>query len=111
MHAGTEAQVVNDASKPRLPVISSASKPSIAPATAKAIARLFARKCGKLRYGKLMRGVVVFLLLMILMLTGVLGLFVAGAATAIGVLPPIIGVRRVHLMGSLILPAILLLAF
>jgi TctA family transporter len=78
---------------------------------AKAIARLFARKCGKLRYGKLVRGVVVFLLLMILMLTGVLGLFVAGAATAIGVLPPIIGVRRVHLMGSLILPAILLLAF
>jgi len=79
--------------------------------TAKVIARLFARKCGKVRYGRLVRGVVVFLLLMILMLTGLLGLFVAGVAAAIGILPPLVGARRVHLMGSLILPAILLLAF
>jgi len=77
----------------------------------KAIAKIFAKKCGKVSYGRLVRAVVVFLLAMILMLTGVLGLFIAGVATAIGILPPMVGARRVHLMGSLILPAILLLAF
>ncbi len=74
------------------------------------LARIFARKCVKMRYGLLVRAVILFLLLAVFLLTGVLGLFVACAATLLGILPPIIGVRRVHLMGCLILPTIILLA-
>ncbi len=74
------------------------------------LARISARKCVKMRYGLLVRMVILFLLLAVFLLTGALGLFVACTATLLGVLPPIIGIRRVHLMGCLILPAIILLA-
>jgi len=73
------------------------------------IARLFAKHCGRIRYGALVRGVVILLIVLVFLLSGALGLFVAGSATAMGLLPPIVGVRRIHLMGSLILPAIILL--
>lgn len=75
------------------------------------IAKLFAKKCGKIRYGVLVKAVVFMLVVMVFLLTGAVGLLVAGAATVLGLLPPVLGVRRVHLMGSLVLPAIILLAF
>lgn len=74
------------------------------------VARIFAERCGRIRYGLLIRIVTGFLLVSMFLLSGALGLVVGGAATAMGLLPPIMGVRRIHLMGSLILPAIVLLA-
>ncbi len=74
------------------------------------LAKLFARRCGSIRYGLLVRIVIVFLLVSVLLLTGIMGLFVTVAATTMGLLPPLIGVRRVYLMGCLILPAIIILA-
>ena len=73
------------------------------------IARVFAERCGRIRYGALVRAVVIMLIVLVFLLSGALGLFVAISATAMGLLPPTIGVRRIHLMGSLILPAIILL--
>ena len=52
-----------------------------------------------------------FLLVSVGMVSGLLGLFVCGIATAMGLLPPMLGVRRTHLMAFLIVPSIALLLF
>ncbi len=70
---------------------------------------LFARMANRLPYRALVTAVLVFLVVLILLFSGLVGLAVAGAATWIGLLPPLVGVRRVHLMGALILPLALLL--
>lgn len=72
-----------------------------------AFGRVFARLTNRFPYRLLVQGVLVFLVVLLFLLSGVLGLAIAAVATAIGLLPPLLGVRRVHLMGSLILPVIL----
>ncbi len=71
---------------------------------------LFARVANRVPYNKLVTTILLFLLALILLFSGLGGLLVAAIATLIGLLPPILGVRRVHLMGSLLVPLILLLA-
>jgi putative membrane protein len=71
------------------------------------LARPFALFAGRVRYGRLARFVVGGLVLGVFLLTGPLGLAVLGTATAIGLVPPLVGVRRVHLMGCLLLPLLL----
>ena len=44
---------------------------------------------------------------LLLITSGPPGLLVASVATAIGVLPPLLGVRRTHLMGLILLPSLL----
>jgi len=51
--------------------------------------------------------VLAYLLCLILLSEGANGLAVAAVASFIGVLPPILGVRRTHLMGFILLPSIL----
>jgi len=51
--------------------------------------------------------VIVFLTAMVGLLTGPMGLAVLAVATCIGLLAPVLGVSRVHLMGSLIVPVIM----
>ena len=69
--------------------------------------KLFARYCSKLNYTMLVRGVIIFLLIMIFLFSGILGLAILAVATLVGMIPPLIGVKRVHLMGCLIVPIIL----
>ena len=52
-----------------------------------------------------------FLLVSVAMVSGPFGLFVCGISTAMGLLPPLLGVRRTHLMAFLIVPSIMLLLF
>ncbi|MFP4001169.1 MAG: tripartite tricarboxylate transporter permease [Thermoplasmata archaeon] len=61
----------------------------------------------KIEYAKLSKGIIVFLVLMMLALSGPIGLYIGMVSTAIGVIPPLYGVKRVHLMGCLIFPIIL----
>lgn len=49
-------------------------------------------------------GAVVFVCALVAVLTGVRGLFLLSTACPLGVLPPLIGVRRIHLMGCLLVP-------
>jgi putative membrane protein len=51
--------------------------------------------------------VLAYVLCLILLSEGANGLAVAAVASFIGVLPPILGVRRTHLMGFILLPSIL----
>lgn len=71
---------------------------------------LFARLAGAVPYRRIVLGVLSFLVGIILLLSGVTGLVIAAFATLIGLLPPLVGVKRVHLMGCLIVPLVLLLA-
>jgi len=50
--------------------------------------------------------VIGFLVLLTAILAGPVGLVVLVTATAVGLLPPLLGVRRVHLMGCLLVPVI-----
>lgn len=61
----------------------------------------------KIEYSKLSKGIIAFLIMMIIVLSGPIGLFIALISTAIGVIPPLYGVKRVHLMGCIIFPIIL----
>jgi putative membrane protein len=68
------------------------------------LGKMFARKFSGIPYHKLVVGVIVYLVVMIFLFAGPLGLLVGGVATCVGMMPPLIGVKRVHLMGCLILP-------
>jgi TctA family transporter len=69
--------------------------------------KLFARYCSKMNYTRLVKGVIVFLIAMVLIFSGVLGLVILAISTCVGLIPPLVGVKRVHLMGCLIIPVIL----
>jgi len=56
----------------------------------------------------LARGVLAILAVLILVLAGAAGLMIAVVAGVLGLVPPLAGVKRVHLMGSLIVPVVLL---
>lgn len=58
-------------------------------------------------YTVLTVGIILFLIALVILLTGLLGLLVLGVSTAIGLLAPLYGVKRSHLMGVLLLPLIL----
>ena len=68
------------------------------------MARPFAVLAGRVRYGRLARGIAIALTVAVFLLTGPTGLLVLGTATAFGLIPPLVGVRRVHLMGCLVIP-------
>jgi len=73
------------------------------------LGRLFAQNFNRIPYLMIVKAVILFLILMVIVLTGLLGLLVVIVSTAVGLLPPLVGVKRVHLMGCLILPIVLFL--
>ena len=73
-----------------------------------AFSRLAARRIHRVRYDLLARGILATLALLILVLAGAAGLMVAVIAGVLGLVAPLAGVKRVHLMGSLIVPVVLL---
>lgn len=72
------------------------------------IARRFARWIGRVPYDRVARIVLVGLGALLFVLAGIMGVLLAAVATVLGLLPPRIGVKRIHLMGCLLLPVILL---
>jgi putative membrane protein len=72
------------------------------------LAKFFSKNISRLNYQKLSIGVLLFLIILIVLFSGFLGLFMALVSTSLGLLCIYFGVRRTHLMGCLIVPAILL---
>ena len=68
------------------------------------LARPFAVWAGRVRYGRLATATAAGLAVAVGLATGPLGLLVLATATALGLVPPLVGVRRVHLMGCLLVP-------
>lgn len=53
---------------------------------------------------KLALGAALFVCSLVALLTGLRGLFLMATACSVGIMPPMIGVRRIHLMGCLLVP-------
>jgi putative membrane protein len=71
------------------------------------LGRLFAKKFHVIPYQSLVVFTLVFVFVLVVLFTGILGLVVLFAATSIGFLPICWGVRRSHCMGVLLVPIIL----
>jgi putative membrane protein len=71
------------------------------------LGRLFAKKFHAIPYQSLVVFTLVFVFVLVVLFTGILGLIVLFAATSIGFLPICWGVRRSHCMGILLIPIIL----
>lgn len=72
------------------------------------IAKIFSRVINRINYGKLSIGVIILLCLVVLIFSGFLGFLLMIISTMLGLTCIYAGVRRTHLMGCLIIPAILL---
>ena len=69
--------------------------------------RVFAKVANKFPYKKMVSTVIIFLVIMIFFLSGPVGLAIAAIAICMGLIPPLLGLSRVHLMGVLMFPIIL----
>ncbi|MBW2989627.1 tripartite tricarboxylate transporter permease, partial [Candidatus Woesearchaeota archaeon] len=70
-------------------------------------ARVFSRLIVRVNYRILCIIIILFITLMALYFSGIIGLLILITSTAIGIIPPEIGVKRSHAMGCLLLPVIL----
>lgn len=70
------------------------------------LGRKMAQLYDRVPYRRLMTGIVSFLVALIFIFAGIAGLAVMGIAICLGLIPPLAGVRRVHLMGSILVPVI-----
>jgi len=60
-------------------------------------------------YTKLAAGIIIFIAVSVFAFTGLIGLLVLLVSTSIGMLAPLIGIRRSHAMGVLLLPVIVMI--
>jgi TctA family transporter len=69
--------------------------------------KVFAKIANKFPYKKMVLSVIILLVVMIFFLSGPIGMAIAGVAICMGLIPPMLGLSRVHLMGVLMFPIIL----
>ncbi|UZE93748.1 MAG: tripartite tricarboxylate transporter permease [Candidatus Pacearchaeota archaeon] len=70
-------------------------------------ARIFSKNIAKIDYKKLCLAILVFLTILVPILSGWLALLVFITATALGISTSMLGIRKMYLMGCLILPVII----
>ena len=68
------------------------------------LGRFFAVRVGRIDLARMTQVIIVLLVLLVLVMTGIPGMLLLLAATLLGLVPPRIGVNRVHLTGCLLLP-------
>jgi len=73
------------------------------------IAKKFSAVFGRVPYRKIVASIIIFIIIMVFVFTGLMGLAVLGAATCIGLIPPFLGIRRSHCMAVLLVPVIIML--
>ncbi|MBU2496726.1 MAG: tripartite tricarboxylate transporter permease [Nanoarchaeota archaeon] len=73
-----------------------------------ALAKFFAKKIYKLNYSRISLVMIVFITLLSIIISGWYSLLILLIGTSIGILASILGIRKMHLMGCLIVPVILL---
>jgi putative membrane protein len=69
-------------------------------------AKIMGKNITKIKYKWLCLGILIFLIILTPPVSGWLALVILGVATAIGILTSLFGVKKVHMMGSLLLPVI-----
>jgi len=75
---------------------------------AKRISRFYALNISRINYQKISFIVLLFLSLLVLIFSGLLGFLIFIISTAVGLAAILLNARRTNLMGSLMLPSILL---
>jgi putative membrane protein len=70
------------------------------------LGKLIALNISKIKYRKMSLIVIIFIVILVICFSGLLGLFILIVATSIGMLAPLTNVRRIHLMSVLIIPVI-----
>jgi putative membrane protein len=68
------------------------------------LGKAFSRGFQRISYRSLVLAIMVFLVVLVVLFSGPFGVLIMVIATFVGLIPPTIGVKRVHLMGCLILP-------
>ena len=68
---------------------------------------VFARNITRLPYTVLARGIVAMITVLVVIVSGPKGLIVLFVSTFMGFLPPLLGVKRVHSMGFLMIPTLI----
>ncbi len=71
------------------------------------VAKWFSKFMSRVNYKRVCLSIIIFITVLVIIISGLLGLFVLVVATFIGMVPTLRGVGRNHLMGCLILPVIL----
>ena len=71
------------------------------------LSKFFAKYVEKINYRILTIFIMTVLTTLVIILTGPYGLLLFATCTCLGLLPPLLKIRRVHLMGALIIPTIL----
>ena len=71
------------------------------------ISKFFAKYIVKVKYNLLCLSIIIFITIIVILLSGWLGLLVLAVSACLGIVPPLLGIGRNHLMGCLILPVIL----
>jgi putative membrane protein len=71
------------------------------------LGNLFANNFQRISYRRLVVSNILFLVVLVILFSGPFGLCIMAIATLLGLIPPLVGVKRVHLMGCLILPLLL----
>ncbi len=70
------------------------------------IGKVFAENFHRVPYRKLVFSILVLLVVLVVLMSGFVGLIILLVATLLGLIPPTVGVRRVHLIGCLIVPVL-----
>lgn len=71
------------------------------------LGKIFAEKISEINYKKISIMIMIIIFLIVLIITGPLGVLVLLVASSVGLLAPSLNVRRIHLMGCLVLPILL----
>ncbi len=71
------------------------------------ISKIFCRVLVKISYKKVILTILLLITILVITLTGFLGLIILTISTALGLIPAIVKVKRTHAMGCLLLPVIL----
>ncbi|NQU98525.1 tripartite tricarboxylate transporter permease, partial [Candidatus Woesearchaeota archaeon] len=80
---------------------------SIAVILALKIAKIFSKIITKVDYRKLVIGIIVLITILVMLLTGFLGLWVLIVSTAVGLIPAIVKTTRTQAMGCIMLPVMI----
>ena len=77
----------------------------------KKLSIIFLKYIEKINYNKLSKGIIIFLAILILIISGILGLFIFILSTAVGYYCIQLNVKKTQMMGCLLIPTILLYLF
>jgi len=80
---------------------------SVATLLALTISRVFSRYIFRVKYSVVCLSVIIFIILLVFIFSSWLGLLILFVSTMLGLIPPLVGCGRNHMMGCLILPVIL----